>query len=394
MKKKITILMFLALSICYIFPYFPLWAYYIVKKDVNFFDTDTRLPVEVKGVEYYSGKFPTYIDVVDINGDGVSEVVTTAVNDNSIRIFSINTDMEFELTQSIHQNVYKPRLSTFADLNNDGFQDLIVPNWGEQESTVSIFKNLNGKMLFEKYISVGLRPRRVFSGDLNNDGFIDLIVANNFSDSISILKNSGNNYDIETVQTINTDEQPGSLVINDLDGDGINEIIATFRVSNLVNVYKSSGDFDYSLSQSLKVKKSPKEEVVLDFNKDSAMDIAVISGDGRTLQLFENVKGVLMPVSEIATVGLPHSVKLFKGENNGQQLITAEFPNWLVHYDVSVEGNMTIINKYWIGGVDVSGSLYVNVIDTNEDGIDEVLITKSNKDKFEHIQIVKPLITK
>jgi hypothetical protein len=378
----------LTLYIVFIFPYIPLTSFYYLSKDATVNFEDAPLPVLSDGVIYETGLFPTSISVLDIDGNGYDDLLVTGMEDDSISTFINDEHGGFDKVQYLLGFVDKPRLPGMGDLDTDGWPDLVVPNWAEDSSTVSLFANNKGIFDFKQKINVGYRPRKVTTGDLNNDGFVDLIVADNFSNTITIIQNSKGIFDPKNISTIQSDIEPGSVTLGDIDNDGTLEIISTMRKSNTVNVYKSTNGLLFSLKQKVKVGAGPKEELLLDYDSDSDLDIIVVSGDGRLIQVLENNgSGSFNVKNRISSTGFPHSIKLLSKNGNNYSLVTAEYPNWVIIYNLSSTGELYTKKRIWVGGVAVTGSLYVNVIDSNNDGQKEIVVTRSKDNSIELLSI-------
>ena len=90
----------------------------------------------------------------------------------------------------------------FADLNNDGWQDLVISNghvaYERKDSPylqpAQLFENIEGKSFVEQteqagpYFSVPHAGRGLASGDLDNDGDIDLVVVHQ-NEPVTLLRN-------------------------------------------------------------------------------------------------------------------------------------------------------------------------------------------------------------
>lgn len=68
--------------------------------------------------------------------------------------------------------------ATFADFDNDGWKDLLVVNWGQE----NLYRNQNGQGFVDVTQRAGLHDDRNSKsaswGDYDNDGFLDLYIAN------------------------------------------------------------------------------------------------------------------------------------------------------------------------------------------------------------------------
>ncbi len=139
----------------------------------------------------------------------------------------------------------------FEDLDNDGYQDLIVVG---EFMGVEIFKNKNGVLYrIEDNPLAKIKGwwNVIYSEDFNSDGFKDLVVGNH-----------GTNSRFKASY-----EKPISLYINDYDKNGTKDPILTFRAKN-------KKDYPYSLRHDLinQIKILKKQFPNYDSFKDASMD--------------------------------------------------------------------------------------------------------------------------
>ena len=113
-----------------------------------------------------------------------------------------------------------------ADVNNDGQNDIVVSNAGDDTISIFLWNTFSGDWDEALIKSVGAVPFFDFVGDLNNDGQNDIVVSNAGDDTISIFLWI---FDSET----------GSLVLNggdddDSDGNGDEEAIFGYDIIAII----------------------------------------------------------------------------------------------------------------------------------------------------------------
>ena len=88
--------------------------------------------------------------------------------------------------------VCKSVLNTVTDLNDDGYLDIVVSNYGTHTIGI-IFDNATGTFRDQITYPVGSsRPLKVALGNLNDDSFLDMVVVNHGTNIIRILFGSDN----------------------------------------------------------------------------------------------------------------------------------------------------------------------------------------------------------
>jgi enediyne biosynthesis protein E4 len=116
----------------------------------------------------------------DYDNDGWLDLyVTDPLGKNTL--YQNNGDGSFRVSEFSAQvelfNTYSQGAS-FADYDNDGWQDLLVVNWGADH----LFHNEGGKGFVEVTTQAGIQDehnsKTASWGDFDNDGFLDLYIAN------------------------------------------------------------------------------------------------------------------------------------------------------------------------------------------------------------------------
>ncbi|MEN7549283.1 FG-GAP-like repeat-containing protein [Rapidithrix thailandica] len=221
---------------------------------------------------------------IDINNDGFLDVYFLDFLTVNFNLLYLNSATTFDLSQNtLLSNEAKRSIGAmWADYDNDGWQDVFVPNGspdGEGQNN-TLFHNLgNGK--FEKIstgtiVNDGANSVAATWGDYDNDGYLDLFVANASDQPNYLYKNNGDgSFSLQSIEpflsdrgnshgctwfdydndadldllVINNSHQPNFLYRNNGDGSFtsiINEIIAT-NLDNAMGVAVADMDKDGDL---------------------------------------------------------------------------------------------------------------------------------------------------
>ena len=126
---------------------------------------------------------------LDYNNDGWEDLYITGGQDED-SLYKNKGDGTFEKATNIDLSLTKNFNTTAAisgDINNDGFRDLLVTTWSENQGSRSFARNLlyinNGNDTFtESGVAWGLNEKSFSMGasmlDYNNDGLLDLYIIN------------------------------------------------------------------------------------------------------------------------------------------------------------------------------------------------------------------------
>jgi hypothetical protein len=192
----------------------------------------------------------------DVNNDGFDDLIVGAIGDDnngalsgSARVFSgANGAILYTFNGDSADDQFGSSASGAGDVNNDGFDDLIVgatldDNNGSNSGSARVFSGANGSILYtfngdSEFDFFGVSVSG--AGDVNGDGFDDLIAGayfdnNNGSNSGSARVFSGANGSIlDTFDGDSLDDQFGFAVsgAGDVNNDGFADFIVGARLDD------------------------------------------------------------------------------------------------------------------------------------------------------------------
>ncbi|HET8922787.1 MAG TPA: Ig-like domain repeat protein [Candidatus Acidoferrum sp.] len=141
-----------------------------------------------------TGIFPRSIAAADLNADGAIDLVITNQISNTLTLLMGNGDGTFTAAANVPTG-NGPWGMAVADFNNDGKLDLAVTNVVDR--SVSVFLNQNCGVpassctFTANYtLQTGTNPIAVSAADMNADGYVDLIVLNGSDNTVTVIPNN------------------------------------------------------------------------------------------------------------------------------------------------------------------------------------------------------------
>jgi acetyl esterase/lipase len=196
-------------------------------------------------------------------------------------------DGTFESTKSVSVRG-QPTSVAAADLNGDGFPDLVVTLFASpQPSKLSLLLgNGDGSFRPPQTIAVGVAPMSAAVADFNGDGIPDLAVANSQSDNVSILLGKGDGT-FASAQNYLVAGYPQSITVGDFNGDGIPDLVTAGWMA-AVSVLLGNGDGTFQVSRDFEAGALPVAVALGDFNGDGRADLVVADFDANNVSVLIN----------------------------------------------------------------------------------------------------------
>ena len=222
---------------------------------------------------------PGKIYSFDVDRDGDVDIVLTEMNDAggymNIAIMKNNGNGAFAAPS------FYPAYSTsdlaFADLNNDGFIDILGNMVGDMNKVGVFMNDGTGKFNTSTTYNVGYYPKYPFIGDFNNDGYNDfavLIVPNNNYQVAVMLNNRNGTFGSLATYPVNIG-QAMTLKGGDFDANGYVDLVCCgdlgYRINVLLN--NKNGTFAPQTEYFLPSTHWPKDIICTDIDGDTDIDI-------------------------------------------------------------------------------------------------------------------------
>ncbi len=297
-------------------------------------------------VAYANRGRPWGVVAADFTGDNRPELAVVNSTSSSIEVFTNNGTGNFGTTSTSWGSGGSTPLSlASADFNGDGFMDIVVPNYGDNNVNL-LLGNGNGTFRTARdYRAFGYSPTAIDTGDFNGDGRTDVVTADYGNSVVSVYLGNGNG----TLQTASTfssvGTNPHAVKVADLNKDNRQDIIvgSNGASNGIIAIFFGNGNGTFQSPVTYNTGgTTPGSIVVFDFNGDGRLDIAVANaGNGLLGVLFQNANGTFAAPVTYPTGGTSE-LNMVEGDFNGDGRADLAISNECGS-DCSIVGNIGIL---------------------------------------------------
>jgi len=267
------------------------------------------------GVNYGSGGNLAYVAVADFNKDGKLDIAAVDNSLGQVDIFLGNGDGTFPATPSatIATNDSDSRKIVVADLNGDGYPDLVVANANGATAGV-IMNDGTGAFLAQVPYTLNGLAYSVAVADVNGDGKLDLLLPENATGNLAVLLGNGDGT-FQGENDFSLGNNPVDIAVGDLNGDGKLDVAATMDdYTNGMGIAVALGNGDgtfspgnvppypSSLQSNFAYNSVPDNLRLVDLNGDGILDVVYTNHQYGTVGVvFGNGDGSLSLPTEYPT---------------------------------------------------------------------------------------------
>jgi len=188
----------------------------------------------------------------------------------------------------------QPDLLAGGDFNNDGVEDLVVADSGENTISLLLGKG-NGTFQPPVKFSAGRSPYAIAVGDFNGDGNLDVAVTNRDDNTVSVLLGNGDGT-FRTQTAYAAGNSPLGIALADFNLDGNADMVVANASDNTISILLGNGDGTFQPEVAYSTGSLPYGIAVADFNGDTCPDLAVASSSNNSLSvLLGNCDGTFQP---------------------------------------------------------------------------------------------------
>jgi len=205
-----------------------------------------------------------YVEAVDIDGDGVSDLV--AGGTDSLEIWRNDGTGVVGVPESLSVS---GRLSVAGDFDRDGDADLAVA--GAASQAISVLANSGGGQFSITEIAVDVIS--LAASDFDDDGDLDLVVGAELPPRVAFLWNGGGAVSLDPTD-YPAGGPPHDIVVADFSGDGFPEIITANSDARSFTPFRGIGDGTFEDGTATTFPRSLPSIAHGDFDDDGDEDLA------------------------------------------------------------------------------------------------------------------------
>ncbi len=262
--------------------------------------------------------------MLDMQGDGERDLISMQTGTNAIQAYRIAQDgttspIDAKQTGLVAEG--KGIACAVGDYDNDGLPDLAVA----LADRIVIFHNLGHGKFADTTSAIGIHslnhPAGLTFVDFDHDGDLDLFITGSAAEpgkGANVLwRNNGNSTFTEWTEPtgLARTAESASAILSDINNDRAVDLVVTGRDASPV-IFENQREGAFKRVALYEAEKLPATRgvTILDFNKDSWMDVAVTHAGAPGLTLWKNVDGtrferVPLPMGDATGAwGLPRSI--------------------------------------------------------------------------------------
>ena len=235
---------------------------------------------------YTAGASVRSVGVIDLDGDGDGDILTTNRIGNYITLFRNDGSGVFAAYETLETGVSGETGNVITDVNNDGIPDVIVGGLFSSQFAIMIGDG-NGSLTFSSSISVGGSPWMLGVGDVNGDGDADVVSANSSSNNVTVAFGDGAGGFISDT-TYLAGLFPIAIDLGDIDGDGDLDMVASCFSGAEFIIFENDGNGVFGNTRSYPSSSAGSCAILHDRDNDGDMDMSAIDEIDDILFLYDN----------------------------------------------------------------------------------------------------------
>jgi len=215
--------------------------------------------------------WPADLVAADITGDGVPDLVTSNIADDSVSVLAADGAGGYLApVQTPCGN--EPRALVTADLDGDADPDIVTCN--TSSASVGVLLDVAGALGAVTPTSTGSHPTAIAIGHVDAGGTPDVVTANEFTSNFTVLRGNGAGGWLPAVTVGGASGIVHTMALGDFDGDGDDDLAWSAGAS--LKLQMSDGTGGLVAGPSMALAAEAQDLVVADFDVDGSLDVALV----------------------------------------------------------------------------------------------------------------------
>ncbi|MDY7230294.1 putative Ig domain-containing protein [Hyalangium rubrum] len=231
---------------------------------------------------YAVGTTPQGLATADVNGDGFLDLLVANQGSNTVSMLLGQSNGTFSPAQTVALAGTAPKAVRVAHLDGDNKPDLVVVV--AEGLSVTLDGTTQGPFGASTLVSAGAQPSAVAVGLLNGDTLPDLAVANEGGNTVSLLFGAGGGTFASPVN-LSVGTGPTALALAELTGDAHLDLAVVSPSDAEVTLLQGASNGTFTAHSKVSVAGAPRDLVAEDLNGDGLNDLAVASPTANSVYL-------------------------------------------------------------------------------------------------------------
>jgi hypothetical protein len=281
---------------------------------------------------------------VDLNADGLTDVVSASNEDGQIRAYLNQQDMRFE-QQVLADNATGVFRLAVTDINGDQQADILYTSLDEQ--AVKALINQQGDFQTLLISDQVVLPVDARSADLNQDGLMD-VVSLSFEDDQVLLHHQLTEDDFSTQVILTGVTQPRQILIEDYTGDQLPDLLIASSGDDSVRLLVNQGGMVFVEQLISDTLDGIRSIATCEQDKGPADFVAIASVTGELIRFDNNGEGQFS--GTVIATEMPGVTSLNCADTNGDDVldvisVSAIDSSVSVHQLYSINQSKKVANK-------------------------------------------------
>jgi hypothetical protein len=333
------------------------------------------------------------------NVDGEPRAEVVSVINGTLSCYKINPNFSISLLDAITSSPFSDTYD-LADIDNDGFQDIVTSYNNGNTKKLQWFKNLTGAGSFGIAQNMVNMPSNMSTNangndekraieivDLNNDNKLDIVHIDSNIANANWYKNMGNGVFVMQQLLITTNQNIRDVKIIDANGDGYKDILLSVRGENKIAWYGNTNGTGVFGTENLigRIVNTPNRVDAGDIDNDGDIDLVSSSPGDSKLAWYKNTNGGFTENQNVITQNLVNASNATLGDidNDGDLDVMAfswyqnsgDFSSIVWYENANGMGNFT---QQHIVVSNTEQIQAIRLVDIDNDGDKDVICASAN----------------